>query len=204
MLCIRIVMVHPCPSIVVHLLASSSTRGHPTALTLTKLQLARDLQPSKVLSLNKGFQPLKGQVAAVVLPSAPPAAPRQYASKLISLLVSAGSRPLWVPGVEICRLTSPCHLEQVRTMTLQPPGGQLSASAERASYCQPTQCSTSVSDQQSGTGCNSRMLIAMPAYLWPSISLDCAPTCSMQLSVGRWCQPLFLLEIWCYGVPLEP
>jgi len=122
MLCMCIVTVHPCPSIVVHLLASSSTRGHPTALTLTKLQLARDLQPSKVLSLNKGFQPLKGQVAAVVLPSAPPAAPRQYASKLISLLVSAGSRPLWVPGVEICRLTSPCHLEQVGPMSLQPPG----------------------------------------------------------------------------------
>eukprot|EP00775_Hariotina_reticulata_P009061 gene9061-9231_t len=46
-------------------------------------------------------------------------APRQYASKLVSLLVSAGSRPVWVPGVEICRLASPDHRLQFDAALLQ-------------------------------------------------------------------------------------
>eukprot|EP00882_Tetradesmus_deserticola_P010386 GHRQ01010970.1.p1 GENE.GHRQ01010970.1~~GHRQ01010970.1.p1 ORF type:complete len:177 (+),score=37.96 GHRQ01010970.1:1282-1812(+) len=40
-------------------------------------------------------------------------APRQYASKLTALLVDAGARPTWVPGVAISRLSEPEHLQQL-------------------------------------------------------------------------------------------
>eukprot|EP00878_Enallax_costatus_P010631 GHUV01011106.1.p1 GENE.GHUV01011106.1~~GHUV01011106.1.p1 ORF type:complete len:197 (+),score=44.33 GHUV01011106.1:127-717(+) len=40
-------------------------------------------------------------------------APRQYASKLTSLLVAAGARPIWVPGVSISRLTEQQHMQQL-------------------------------------------------------------------------------------------
>jgi hypothetical protein len=41
------------------------------------------------------------------------AAPRQYASKLTEMLVQAGGRPLWVPGVAVERLGDPQHELQV-------------------------------------------------------------------------------------------
>ncbi|WIA22644.1 hypothetical protein OEZ86_009619 [Tetradesmus obliquus] len=40
-------------------------------------------------------------------------APRQYASKLTALLVDAGARPTWVPGVAISRLSEQQHWQQL-------------------------------------------------------------------------------------------
>lgn len=42
------------------------------------------------------------------------AAPRQYASKLVGLLIGAGAQPTWVPGVSISRLTEQQLLQKVR------------------------------------------------------------------------------------------